>query len=163
MSLIRLAIEDSRKSESNPNEVILEEPQMDFRVYQEHGPKVNDLDSANLQRKLNPSLDYLSSSAADAKFRTLLVEAMIACEKSNLKFLFLSTVQRKFITHYRCTECGLLPLYRLNLTHPKRVRCGNCGQTVSLRNGGKYGRLRKEIAFELWRTGKGWGGHYDRK
>ena len=71
------------------------------------------------------------------------------CEKYKIHFVQLTLVQRKFVTHYRCSQCGLLPLYCLDLLHVKRVRCRECGQLIAFRKKGKYGKLRKEIAIEL--------------
>jgi DNA-directed RNA polymerase subunit RPC12/RpoP len=71
------------------------------------------------------------------------------CERYKIHFAQLTVIQRKFVTHYRCEQCGLLPLYKLDLLHMKRVRCRNCGGLVAFKNKGKYGRLRKEIAVEL--------------
>lgn len=71
------------------------------------------------------------------------------CNRHNIVFPRLSTIQRKFVTHYRCNGCGLLPLYYVNLSHLKRVRCRNCGQLIAFKGKGKYGKLRKEIAFAL--------------
>ena len=62
----------------------------------------------------------------------------------------LEPIQRLFLTHYRCPICKLLPLYHLNLAHPKRVRCSRCGNLIRFTSSGKYGRLRKKIAFTLW-------------
>ena len=79
----------------------------------------------------------------------LLRSARVICQKHSVGYAQLSAIQRKFITHYRCPQCGLLPLYFINLSHPKRVRCRGCGQLVAFTNKGKYGRYRKEIAFLL--------------
>jgi hypothetical protein len=94
-----------------------------------------------------PKLDYdIERMTAD----NLLVNRTIAtCRKYKLEFSKLSTIQRKFITHYRCSQCGLLPLYKISLLHVKRVRCGNCGQLIGFTRKGKYGKLRKEIAIEV--------------
>jgi hypothetical protein len=79
----------------------------------------------------------------------LLRSSRAICEKYRIRFAHLSTIQRKFVTHFRCSQCGLLPLYHLNLLHIKRVRCRKCGQLIAFKKKGKYGKLRKEIAFEL--------------
>src|SRR3990170_1207939 len=79
----------------------------------------------------------------------LLNRTRAVCERNNIEFGKLSPIQRKFVTHYRCNQCGLLPLYHLNLSHVKRVRCRKCGQLVAFKKKGKYGKLRKEIAFEF--------------
>jgi DNA-directed RNA polymerase subunit RPC12/RpoP len=81
--------------------------------------------------------------------QVLLKRTKEICERYKIPFLQLSTIQKKFVTHYRCNQCGLLPLYYLDLLHLKRVRCRKCGQMVSFKKKGKYGKLRKEIAIEL--------------
>ena len=72
------------------------------------------------------------------------------CMAEGINYKGLEPIQRLFLTHYRCPMCKLLPLYYLNLAHPKRVRCGKCGNLITFTNAGKYGRLRKKIAFKLW-------------
>ena len=72
------------------------------------------------------------------------------CRIEGINYKALEPIQRLFLTHYRCPICKLLPLYHLNLAHPKRVRCGKCGNLISFTSSGKYGRLRKKIAFMLW-------------
>ena len=79
----------------------------------------------------------------------LLASTKAICERYKIHFANLSTIQRKFVTHYRCNQCGLVPLYNLDLLHIKRVRCRKCGQLIAFKKKGKYGKLRKEIAFEL--------------
>jgi len=79
----------------------------------------------------------------------LLKSTRAVCKRYRIEFTYLLAIQRKFVTHFRCSQCGLLPLYEINLAHVKRVRCGKCGQLVNFKGTGKYGRLRKAIAFEL--------------
>lgn len=74
------------------------------------------------------------------------------CESEGISRLEMSTIQKLFLTHYRCCTCKLLPVYRLDLSHMKKVRCGRCGQLVSFTNSGKYGRMRKKLALMLWRA-----------
>ena len=76
------------------------------------------------------------------------------CKIEGINYRDLEPIQRLFLTHYRCPACKLLPLYHLNLAHPKRVRCGRCSNFVNFTNSGKYGRLRKKLAFILWRSSK---------
>jgi DNA-directed RNA polymerase subunit RPC12/RpoP len=71
------------------------------------------------------------------------------CMIESITFEQLSPIQRMFVTHYRCHDCGLLPLYYLDLSHIKRVRCKRCDQLLSFKSSGKYGRIRKKIAFAL--------------
>lgn len=77
------------------------------------------------------------------------------CKVEGINYKALEPIQRLFLTHYRCPACKLVPLYYLNLKHPKRVRCSKCGNLVSFNNSGKYGRLRKKIALALWFTMEG--------
>jgi hypothetical protein len=79
----------------------------------------------------------------------LVIRTRDICKKNSIQFAHLSSIQRKFVTHYRCNYCGLLPLYHLNLLHVKRVRCRKCGELIAFKAKGKYGKLRKEIAFQL--------------
>jgi hypothetical protein len=72
------------------------------------------------------------------------------CKREGINYKGLEPIQRLFLTHYRCPICKLLPLYHLNLAHPKRVRCSKCGNLIGFASSGKYGRLRKKIAFMLW-------------
>jgi len=85
----------------------------------------------------------------------LLKSTRAICHRYRIEFAQLSTIQRKFLTHYRCNQCGLVPLYQINLLHVKRVRCKKCGQLTAFTRKGKYGKLRKEIAFELAKEIKG--------
>jgi hypothetical protein len=78
-----------------------------------------------------------------------------ACKAEGIDYRGLEPIQRLFMTHYRCPICKLLPLYHLNLVHPKRVRCGKCGNLISFTSSGKYGRLRKKIAYVLWMSLEG--------
>ena len=71
------------------------------------------------------------------------------CSRHNIIYIQLTCLQRKFLTHYRCSNCGLVPLYHINLSHVKRVRCRKCGELTPFTRKGKYGKLRKEVAFEL--------------
>lgn len=81
--------------------------------------------------------------------QVLLKSTRSICEIHKIRFAELTTIQKKFVTNYRCSQCGLLPLYHLNLLHLKRVRCRKCGQLIAFKKKGKYGKLRKEIAFAL--------------
>jgi hypothetical protein len=77
------------------------------------------------------------------------------CKIEGIDYRGLEPIQRLFLTHYRCPICKLLPLYHLNLAHPKRVRCSKCGNLIGFTSSGKYGRLRKKIAFMLWLSMEG--------
>lgn len=86
-----------------------------------------------------PSPDVLLSQKAE-----------MLCHTHGINYKGLEPIQRLFLTHYRCPICKLVPLYYLNLAHPKRVRCGRCGNLITFTNAGKYGKMRKKIAFLLW-------------
>ena len=77
------------------------------------------------------------------------------CKAEGITYKGLEPIQRLFLTHYRCPICKLLPLFHLNLAHPKRVRCSKCGNLIQFTSSGKYGRLRKKIAFALWISQEG--------
>lgn len=74
------------------------------------------------------------------------------CSAEGISRVEMSPIQRLFLTHYRCHACKLLPLYRLDLSHVKRARCGRCGQVVSFTSAGKYGKMRKQLAVMLWQA-----------
>ena len=109
-----------------------------FQLSQEIQPLVQEKHSGIFSQVEGLSMDHF-----------LLASTKAICERYKIHFANLSTIQRKFVTHYRCGQCGLLPLYHLDLLHIKRVRCRKCGQLIAFKKKGKYGKLRKEIAFEL--------------
>lgn len=74
------------------------------------------------------------------------------CRAEGISRAEMLPIQRVFLTNYRCHACKLLPLYRLDLSHIKRPRCGRCGDLVSFTNAGKYGKMRKKLAVMLWRA-----------
>lgn len=47
-------------------------------------------------------------------------------------------------------------MYYINLFHINRVRCRKCGQLIGLTTKGKYGKLRKEVVFEIARKIQGY-------
>ena len=67
----------------------------------------------------------------------------------------LQPIQLLFISHYRCSMCGLLPVYRMNLSRPKRPRCNRCGYSISLCRTGKYSKLRRKLAWMVWQVTAG--------
>ena len=85
--------------------------------------------------------DYIS-----APEQLLAEKARQICISEGISYVGLKPIQRLFLTHYRCPKCKLLPLYHLDL-HPKRARCRSCGHPVAFKSSGKYGKLRKKIAF----------------
>ena len=72
-----------------------------------------------------------------------------ACLETGIDFKNTSPIQRLFITRYRCSKCGLLPLYRL-IVSKARTRCGCCGELIRFRSAGKYGSLRKRIVTSMF-------------
>ena len=90
--------------------------------------------------------------------RLLDQQVIILCNAEGISSHAMTSIQRMFLTHYRCSTCKLLPLYRLDLSHIKRARCGRCGQLVSFTTAGKYGKMRKKLAVMLWEVTKGGGG-----
>lgn len=110
-----------------------------------HFLRARDIES-NLHEQELPK--FCSTDTASAN-ELLLKSTRSICQRYRIEFSQLSQIQRKFITHYRCTQCGLLPLYHINLLHVKRVRCKKCGQLTGFTAKGKYGKLRKAIAFEI--------------
>jgi DNA-directed RNA polymerase subunit RPC12/RpoP len=74
------------------------------------------------------------------------------CEAEGINQLAMLPLQRLFLTHYRCPMCKLLlPLYQLDLSHMKKVRCSRCGQIIPFKSSGKYGKMRKKLATMIWR------------
>ena len=96
----------------------------------------------------------IHSPSLSTPVQLLAEKADQVCGAEGISYVKLKPIQRLFLTHYRCHKCKLLPLYHLNLAHPKRVRCGRCSNFVNFTNSGKYGRLRKKLAFMLWRSSK---------
>lgn len=96
-------------------------------------------------KKQEPIADYISTPE-----RLLAEKAKQVCNSEGISYVGLKPIQRLFLTHYRCSKCKLLPLYQLDL-HPKRARCKSCGHPVAFKNAGKYGRMRKKIAFLMQR------------
>ena len=101
------------------------------------------------------SFAHFSSWQGLSMDQLLLMSTRAKCERYKVHFAHLSAIQRKFVTHDRCSQCGLLPLYHLNLLHIKRVRCRKCGQLIAFKKKGKYGKLRREIAVQLARQTQG--------
>lgn len=91
-------------------------------------------------------LDDLERSKLDELLRAI---ATRVCRAHGIDFAGMPAVTRVFMTHYRCTMCGVRPSYFISLKSLKRVRCGICGYSVPFRNSSKYGRIRKEISIVL--------------
>ncbi len=102
--------------------------------------------------------NMMEDSAGDAKAfldRMLEKKAGALSRQEGFNYLELTPVQRLFVTSYWCPVCKLLPLYALNLAHHNKVRCGKCGNVISFPGKGKYGKLRKKVAFAIWNELRG--------
>jgi DNA-directed RNA polymerase subunit RPC12/RpoP len=104
------------------------------------------MDSIQLEES---DYSFSSETGKHSWERLLAMHARAICVKYNLRLEEFTPIQRKFLTHYRCGQCGLLPLYHLDLSHIKRVRCRNCKHLVAFTTKGKYGKMRKHIAIGL--------------
>lgn len=82
----------------------------------------------------------------------LRMKAMEACSKHGLDYIHLHPVSRAALTHYRCTGCGVQPLYYIDTRSLNKTRCGVCMRIVRLKNAGKHGKVRKAIALSLRTT-----------
>jgi hypothetical protein len=101
----------------------------------------------------DPEAGYVQYELGQAPMEKLLEEKFhVLCIEEGIKRVEMTPIQRLFLTHYRCPTCKLLPLYHLDLSHFKKVRCGKCGHLVSFTNGGKYGKMRKKLALVLWQA-----------
>jgi hypothetical protein len=89
--------------------------------------------------RIPPSLEILVSKRAELLYKEV-----------GIDYKELSPIQRLFLAHYRCPMCKLVPLYHIDIRHPKMMRCRKCGNLVKFTNSGKYDRLGKKIAFALW-------------
>lgn len=112
------------------------------------------------KQKLNQAIILPASPTIDRHPESNLVledvilsKARIVCSKYKLELEKLTTIQRVFLMRYRCHNCGLVPLYHLNLSNMKKAQCKMCGQHVKFSNSGKYGRIRKEIVREIMAEG----------
>lgn len=97
---------------------------------------------------------YESDGAESEIFMQRLLDekARLVCRDENLSYASMSTIQRLFLTHYRCSICKLQPVYLLDIACSRKARYGKCGHKVQFKNSGKYGRLRKKLALLLKKT-----------
>ena len=72
-----------------------------------------------------------------------------ACNEQSIDYKMLTPIQRLFATHYRCPTCKMLPLYHLDVTYRKRLRCVQCGKLIKMSRVGKFGRVRRSILDHL--------------
>ena len=107
---------------------------------------VSDYKTAQPPRISVAKFDISNKSELEELLRMKTIEA---CAAQNIDFFLMHPVSRISLTHYRCSSCGLQPLYCLDIRCLNKPRCGVCGNIVSLKNGGKHGRLRKKIAIAL--------------
>lgn len=111
-----------------------------------------------VDEKLRLRLAKMSPTSADnylvVNFDKVLVEsARQISSMEGVDYSALSLLDRIYITNFRCSMCGILPLYFLDLQHLNKVRCGKCYMLVALKNSsGKYGKLRKKIAIAVCRN-----------
>ena len=131
-----------------------------------NGALANGFDSAMTEQVLIRKAEALVEDRVPAAFHlmpehsadgVLLQLTKLVCQRHSIDFNQLKPIQRKFLTHYRCSECGLIPLHYINVLHIKRVRCGRCGHLMAFKRKGKYGKMRKDIALELLRVQRGLG------
>ena len=80
--------------------------------------------------------------------------ASIVSKGLGVSYEDMSPSQWIFLTHYWCPECKMLPLYNLDLRYLNKVRCGKCRTVISFPGRGKYGKIRKKLAFLLWQESK---------
>lgn len=93
----------------------------------------------------------LDSDLAEGSLdRMLDRKASILSKDEGFSYKDMTPVQRVFLTHYWCPICKLLPLYALDLRHRNKVRCGKCRNVISFPGKGKYGKVKKKLAFLLW-------------
>lgn len=98
-------------------------------------------------------LDF--DSTEESLDRMLDRKASILSKNEGFSYKDMTPVQRVFLTHYWCPMCKLLPLYALDLRHRNKVRCGKCRNVISFPGKGKYGKIKKKLAFLLWQERKG--------
>ena len=75
--------------------------------------------------------------------------AMKACNEQSIDYEMLTPIQRMVATHYRCPNCKMLLLYRLDEAYRKRLRCGQCCKLIKMNRAGKFGRVRRSILDHL--------------
>lgn len=136
-------IHGTKSSQTNRGGLVMTPDQLLRSEFRSYGQEISAAASRVQEMTSVPSVDGLSMD------QLLLRRARETCERYNVQFLHLSAIQRKFVTHFRCHKCGLLPLYHIDLLHIKRARCRKCRQLIAFRRSGKYGKLRKEIAAGL--------------
>ncbi|MEO9295570.1 MAG: hypothetical protein ABI347_08230 [Nitrososphaera sp.] len=100
--------------------------------------------------------DMFAVSGPTAEERLIERAAHVLCEEEEgFNYRAMTPIQRLFLTHYRCSFCKLLPVYNLDLSSPRKARCGKCGHLISFSGTGKYGKMRKKLALVIWQARKG--------
>ncbi len=104
---------------------------------------------SNFESIPSPEFPEFSGSASknqtEAKEQRLFLIAKKVLSSQGIEFHRLSSIQLKFLTHYLCEFCGIVPLYSVQFLD-SRYRCGMCGSSLHFANRGKYGRVRSQIA-----------------
>jgi hypothetical protein len=94
-----------------------------------------------------PSPEFSGSATKnqlESNEQRLFLMAKDVLSSEGVEFQLLSSIQLKFLTHYRCEFCGLVPLYSIQFLD-SCYRCGTCGNGLHFADRGKYGRVRSQI------------------
>lgn len=73
------------------------------------------------------------------------------CREAGIDYNKIPARERFLLVRFRCAQCGMQPLYLLDLQYSNKAKCLTCSQIVSVKNRGKYGKIRKRIAIESFR------------
>ena len=122
-------------------------------------PEIETMSSYRMGEKMalpyDAEPDLFAVSAPTAEERLIERAAHVLCEEEGLSYRAMTPIQRLFLTHYRCSFCKLLPVYNLDLSSSRKVRCGKCGHLISFSGTGKYGKMRKKLALVIWQAKNG--------
>jgi hypothetical protein len=88
--------------------------------------------------------DNLFIVAFDAILRDMIRQVV---SHAGVDYASLSIINRLLLSRFRCPLCGSLPIYFLDLKYLNKARCGKCSTVIGLKNSGKYGKLKKQIAI----------------
>jgi hypothetical protein len=122
-------------------------------VYSDSTSKISEYITLGRFRHIFSSVHDPNYSVDKSKFIDISQENRLAqiakvCATKGIRFQTLSSIQRLFITHYRCHICRLMPVYFLRF-EANRARCSECGQIVSFASRRNYGKIRKQIAIRI--------------
>jgi hypothetical protein len=114
-------------------------------------------DTAGLAGEGSPSIkgmiEYEPSFRHNYTLESLLTKCVHhVCSAENIDYNKIPVRERIFLVRFRCPCCGMLPIYMLDLEHLNKVKCSVCAHIVTLRNRGKYGRVRKKVAILALKT-----------